>query len=256
MKSYLNAKLILFREILRKKSTVISDKEIKQFFTIKQISKKKKFKLLDISNVSKKIKHTILETLSDFKIKNLAMAIEALKLIGIKERIIYRSITKLKDVHGRLELIKKYQNGVKVFIDYAHTPDALLKTLRSLKSEYGNKISLVFGCGGERDKKKRRLMAKIANDYCKKIYVTDDNPRNERPEKIRNELLKYIKKNKVFNIGNRKLAIKAAIQNALIGEIILVAGKGHEEQQIYKNKILYISDKEIIKKLKIKIKYK
>ena len=97
-------------------------------------------------------------------------------------------------------------------------------------------------------------MAKIANDYCKKIYVTDDNPRNERPEKIRNELLKYIKKNKVFNIGNRKLAIKAAIQNALIGEIILVAGKGHEEQQIYKNKILYISDKEIIKKLKIKIR--
>ena len=60
-------------------------------------------------------------------------------------------------MHGRLELIKKYQNGVKVFIDYAHTPDALLKTLRSLKSEYGNKISLVFGCGGERDKKKDDL---------------------------------------------------------------------------------------------------
>ena len=97
-------------------------------------------------------------------------------------------------------------------------------------------------------------MAKIADDYCKKIYITDDNPRNENPKKIRDELLKYIKKNKVLNIGDRKLAIKKAIQNANPKEIVLVAGKGHEEQQIYKNKILNISDKKIIKKLKIKTK--
>ena len=93
-----------------------------------------------------------------------------------------------------MELVRKYSYGTKVFIDYAHTPDALLKTLESiLKSNYGKNISLVFGCGGDRDKK-RAFMAKIADKYCKKIYVTDDNPRNENPKKIRNELLKYIKK--------------------------------------------------------------
>ena len=182
------------------------------------------------------------------------MAIKSLKLCGFKDKLIYRTIKKIRDVHGRLELVKRYQNDIKVFIDYAHTPDALLTTLRSLKTDYGNDISLVFGCGGERDKKKRPLMAKIADDYCKKIYITDDNPRNENPKKIRDELLKYIKKNKALSIGNRKLAIKKAIQNANDREIVLVAGKGHEEQQIYKNKILNISDKKIIKKLNVKNK--
>ena len=98
-------------------------------------------------------------------------------------------------------------------------------------------------------------MAKIANDNCKKIYITDDNPRNENPKKIRNELSKYIHKNKAFNIGNRELAIKKAIQNADPNEIILIAGKGHEEQQIYKNKVYKISDKKILKKIKKKKKF-
>ena len=101
-------------------------------------------------------------------------------------------------MNGRLELVKSYSNDVKVFIDYAHTPDALLKTLKSLRFNYKKNISLVFGCGGDRDQKKRPLMAKIANKYCKKIYVTDDNPRNENPKKIRKELSKYINKNKCF----------------------------------------------------------
>ena len=97
-------------------------------------------------------------------------------------------------------------------------------------------------------------MAKIADKYCKKIYVTDDNPRNENPKKIRNDILKNIKDKKVFNIGNRKAAITKAVQNAEPQEIILVAGKGHEDQQIYKNKIIKISDKKIINKLyKVKI---
>ena len=78
-----------------------------------------------------------------------------------------------------------------------------LKTTKYLKNNYGNNISIVFGCGGDRDKKKRPLMAKIANKNSTKIYLTDDNPRNEDPKKIRNELKKYISKNKLFNIGNR-----------------------------------------------------
>ena len=154
MKSYLNAKLILFREILKKKSIIITDKEIKQFPLIKKIAKKKIFKLLDISKEFKNIKDRQLEYNSDFKSKNLAMAIKAAILCGLKEEIIYKSIKRIKDVNGRLELVKNYSNDVKVFVDYAHTPDALFKTLKSLESFHKKNISLVFGCGGDRDKKK------------------------------------------------------------------------------------------------------
>ena len=97
-------------------------------------------------------------------------------------------------------------------------------------------------------------MAKVANKYCQKIYVTDDNPRNEKPENIRKEIVKYINKGIYFNIGNRSQAIRTAILNASPNEIIVVAGKGHETQQIYKNKVLNISDKKIIKKIKLKFK--
>ena len=256
MKSYLNAKLILFRKLLSKKSTIISDDEIPTFKILNQIAKKKNLRISNINKTIKKIKNIDLKFNEDFKIRNLAMAIEAVKLCGLKEKLIFGSLKKLKDVNGRLELVKRYPNDVKVFIDYAHTPDALLETLNSLRNNYGNNISLVFGCGGERDQTKRPIMAKIANNLCKKIYITDDNPRNERPQKIRKDLSKNISKSKSFNIGNRSLAIKKAILNADPQEIILIAGKGHEEQQIYKNKILKISDKKIVKKINIKTKKK
>ncbi len=249
MKSYLNSKLILFRKILRKKSKIISDKKIHPYKKLQQIANAKNLKLLDISKDYEKIKNLSTGFKSDFKIKNLAMAIETAKICGLKEKLILKAINKLKDINGRLELAKSYANNIKVFIDYAHTPDALLKTLESLKKVYGNNISLVFGCGGERDKKKRPMMAKVANKNCKKIYITDDNPRGENPKKIRDEISKYISKKKVYNIGNRTKAIKRAIQNAQPYEIILVAGKGHEEKQIYKNRTLHISDKKIIKKI-------
>ena len=97
-------------------------------------------------------------------------------------------------------------------------------------------------------------MAKVAKSICKKIYVTDDNPRNEKPEKIRREIVKYLKKKNFHNIGNRAIAIKTSIIKAEPGEIILVAGKGHESKQIYENKIINISDKKIIKNLKLRIK--
>ena len=253
MKSYLNAKLILFKKILKRKSVIISDKEIEPFKALKKISNRRQLKLIDIKREFSKIKN-YLPNFSDFEIKNLAMASLASKICGLKESYIYKNLKKIKDVDGRLELVKKFPNDITVFIDYAHTPDALLKTLITLKNKYKKKISLVFGCGGDRDKKKRPIMAKIANNYCNKIYITDDNPRNENPNKIRKELLKHISIKKRFNIASRSSAIKRSIFNAEPQEIILVAGKGHEEQQVYKNKIYYISDKKIIKNLKTNFK--
>ena len=254
MNSYLNSKLVLFKEILTKKTSIISDREIQQFSILKKIAKKRNLNIFDINEELKRITNISNEQVSDFQIKNLAMAIQGAKLCGVKEKQIYEAIEKIKDVDGRLELVRKFQNDIKVFVDYAHTPDALLKTLDFLKTKYGNDISLVFGCGGERDKKKRPLMARIANNKCKKVYITDDNPRNENPKKIRNELKKFIFKNKGFDFGSRSLAIRNAIRNADPQEIILIAGKGHEQKQIYKNKILNISDKRIVKNFKLEIK--
>ena len=119
---------------------------------------------------------------------------------------------------------------------------------------YGDNISIVFGCGGDRDFKKRPIMAKIVNSYCKKIYITEDNPRNENPHRIRQTILKYIKDRDCFNIGNRSKAIHSAIINAEPNDVILIAGKGHESEQIYKNRVIKISDKQIIKRLNSKIK--
>ena len=106
----------------------------------------------------------------------------------------------------------------------------------------------MFGCGGDRDKHKRPKMGKIANLYCSKIYLTDDNPRYESPQKIRKEIKKNISSNKVLEIPDRKKAILIAIEKLKSNEILVVAGKGHELIQDYGNKKNFFSDKDIIKK--------
>ena len=254
MKAYLNAKLILFNNLLSKKKTIISDSSIKQYQILKKISKRRKLNLIDSKQIEERIENKKNLKLIKFQRKNLSMAISAAKLCKLSDKMIYSSLSKIKGIDGRLELVRTFSNKINVFVDYAHTPDALYKSLNSLKDIFGNKISIVFGCGGDRDVKKRPIMAKIADTFCKKIYVTDDNPRNEKPDKIRKEIIKNIKHNNFFNIGNRAKAIKTSISNAEPGEVILVAGKGHEIKQIYRNKTLLISDKKIIKKLKLNIK--
>ncbi len=251
MRSYLNSKLILFKKILKRNKTIISDENIKEFLILKRIAKARGLHLIDIDKIKKKIPNYRLST---FQKNNLAMAIAAAKLCNLNEEKIFNSLKKIKDVPGRLELVRTLTNNVKVYVDFAHTPDALLKTIKALKKLNNENISLVFGCGGDRDVKKRSIMARIADLNCRKVYVTDDNPRNEKPEKIRKEILKNIKKSKSFNIGNRYQAIKTAIENTEPNEVILVAGKGHEEEQIYKNKIILASDKNIVKAIKLKKK--
>ena len=150
MSSYLNSKLKLFKYILKKKASIISDTEIKQFKLLKKIAKQKNLKIFGIKEEVEQIKKILLTNTTDYKIKNLSMATKAAKLCNIKNQSFYKSVTRLKDVSGRLELVKSFSNGIKVYIDYAHTPDALLKTLESLKRICSNKITIVFGCGGER----------------------------------------------------------------------------------------------------------
>ncbi len=251
MSNYLRAKLILFSKLLNKNSFIISDKSIKEYSILKRVSIKRELKLLEISKVLEYFNKISLPLIGSFQFKNLSMAILAARVCKIDDYKIKKALTNIKNVSGRLNLIKKYPNNIRVFVDYAHTPEALHEVLKSLKNIYGNNVSLVFGCGGERDFKKRPMMAKIARSFCEKIYVTDDNPRKENPKKIREEIVKNLKSRKYFNIGNRFQAIKKAVSNAVPNETILVAGKGHETSQDYGSKIISISDKEIIKKLRL-----
>ena len=274
MKDYFNSKLLLFKNLLSHKGTIITDTDIKQYKDIKKIQTKRKFKILTIgskSNTFKILNHKIFKNhqILDIKyknkaykikinlygsiqVKNLLMAALASKVCGLKLKDIFENIKKIKSVEGRLELVRTLPNLSKIFLDYAHTPDALENAILSLRQHFKKKITVVFGCGGERDKSKRRLMGKIAKKYCDKIFVTDDNPRNENPKKIRKDIMKGLKNSNAKEIGNRKKAILYALKKSYPNEVILIAGKGHENYQILGNKKIFLSDKNIIKNFKNK----
>ncbi len=274
MRDYLNSKLLLFNYILRDNGTIITDTDIKEFKDIKKIQKKRKLKILTIgkkSNIFKIINHKVLKSFQylelkyknkiyklkiniygSIQVKNLLMAILASKVCGLKIENIFNKINKIKSVEGRLQLIKTLPNQSKVFLDYAHTPDALNNALLSLKEHFQKKITIVFGCGGDRDKTKRRLMGNIATKNCDRIIVTNDNPRNENPKKIRNDIIKGLKNIKAIEIGNRKKAIIYALENSDPHDIILIAGKGHETYQDIGKRKIFFSDEKIIKNYKNK----
>ena len=278
IKDYLNSKLYLFNKLIKKRGTIITDASIPQAKQLKNISIKTKTNLSLIYNEKKGIKlishqfkneKQILEIkyknrkyiiklnlIGRIQINNILMAILAANKSGIEFKKILNIVSKIEPVEGRLEKIGKIKNNSKVILDYAHTPDALKLALLNLKEQFPfSKINLVFGCGGDRDFKKRPIMGRIADKYSDKIYLTDDNPRYEEPLKIRKEIKNVINKNKVHEISNRKKAIQEAIKNLETGDILLVAGKGHEKIQDYGKKKLFFSDKtEILNSIKIKNK--
>ena len=276
MKSYFNSKMHLLKILLKKNSNLITDENIKEFRTIKNITKRRKIKINTIGTESGNIKilynkykqnKQIIKIETDskvyklkipligyFQIKNLLMAVLAASLCGLNKNKILMQIHKIKPVIGRLELVATLKNNSNLIVDFAHSPDALEKSLNSLKKQFNKEIIIVFGCGGERDKKKRFYMGKVASRYCRKIFVTDDNPRKENPKKIRDEVIKGCKTSTV-NIGSRRKAIEAALKELAANEILLVAGKGHEVTQDLGNKIINFSDKKIIKELIKKRKF-
>ena len=175
------------------------------------------------------------------------MAIIAAKYSDVSIDKILNIISKLKPVEGRFEKIGKIKNQSKVILDYAHTPDALKTCLLNLREQFPNKkITVLFGCGGNRDQNKRAKMGKIADLYSDEIYLTDDNPRSEQPSKIRKDIKKGIKKQKVLEFTSRAIAISKAIDNLNTSEILLIAGKGHETVQEIGEKKIFFSDKKII----------
>ena len=275
---YLKSKLYLFEKLLKKKSTIITDIEIPEYRKIKSIASKRKMNIKTISNhnsnlsiishkyheekqlIEIKYKNKIYKIQTDLigkiQVKNILMAMIAAEISGLNFKKIIDVIKRIKPVKGRLEQVGIVKNNSKIILDFAHTPEALKVCLQNLKEQFKDrKILIVFGCGGDRDKSKRSKMGKIANYYCDRLYITDDNPRNESPKKIRSTIKKFVSKSKLFEIPNRSKAIKKAIFDLKIGDILIVAGKGHENTQDYgKNKKLFSDKKEILKNIKIKNK--
>ena len=268
-KDYFKAKQYLFENLIRKKGNVITDETLPEFKRIKKIAISRKLKLQVLNNSKNQfqiLSHSYrgekqilkiryynltreinLNLIGKIQLKNILMAIIAAKNSNISLIKILNVLSQLKPIDGRLEKIGKIKNRSKVILDYAHTPDALRICLSNLKEQFPNKkIILLFGCGGNRDQNKRFKMGKIACDYSNEIYLTDDNPRFEDPRKIRDDIKKGIQDTSIKEIPDRKKAISEAIKNLNTGDILLVAGKGHEKTQDFGKKKIYFSDKKII----------
>lgn len=187
-----------------------------------------------------------------FNAYNLLAVFGAASILGLETIAILELLSRHIEVEGRFELIKG-ENDVFSIVDYAHTPDALenvLKTIADINQGKHN-IFTVFGCGGDRDKAKRPKMASIAAQYSNQIIITSDNPRTEDPYQILNDIeagLNNAQKDKALTIENREQAIKTACRMAKSGDIILVAGKGHEKYQDINGVKHHFDDKEVVYK--------
>jgi len=257
-KSYVDTKLLLFTKFLNKNGTAVINSRLKYYKHF--ISKIKSRNLKIITFGSKDVYFTQTKSLilnilgkkyyiKDLKLnntqkENLECAIACALAVKIKIKNIIKILSKLKSASGRFEEIIYKKKSSKIIIDYAHTPDAMQNVLKSYSNK-SFKPSLVFGCGGDRDKSKRKKMSLIANKFAKKVYLTDDNPRNENASLIRKILKKHCQKAK--NISNRRIAIKTAISEMNEKDILIIAGKGHEKYQIIKNKKYLFDDLRVVK---------
>ncbi|WP_432359537.1 Mur ligase family protein [Sporosarcina sp. UB5] len=173
---------------------------------------------------------------------NALAAVTVLHILGYNYLELLPLCNRLLLPEGRLQRLMV--EDVTVFIDYAHTPDALQTVLASLAEESTGELITVFGCGGDRDRGKRPQMGKVAATYSSKVFITTDNPRNEEPSTIIEEILKGIdcESEKIDVVLDRRLAIQKAVCYAKNGDVVLIAGKGHEKTQQIGSKVLTFSD--------------
>ncbi len=185
-----------------------------------------------------------LPLVGEFQTSNALVAAGLVIAAGGEESLTLHALESLKGASGRLELVGVTHNGASVFVDYAHTPDALENAISALRPSVAGKLFVVFGCGGDRDKGKRPIMGEIASRLCDRVIVTDDNPRTEVASIIRKEIMSAA--HNATEIGDRAKAIATAVNELMTGDVLLVAGKGHEEGQIVGKHVLSFSDHEAV----------
>ena len=190
--------------------------------------------------------HTIdIPLFGRFQLSNMLTAVGLLHAAGHDEENMLQLLPQLKGVPGRLEKIATH-NGASVFVDYAHTPAALENILKTLRPHTAAKLHVVFGCGGDRDKGKRPEMGAAAATFADHVIVTDDNPRTETPAEIRASILTGAPG--ATEIPDRATAIASTMQQLQTGDVLVIAGKGHETTQIIGNQTIHFNDAEHIRK--------
>ncbi len=274
MDSYLLAKLRLFTNNLLPSGVAVINSEIKQLRFVQNYLQAHNIKFLtvgrggDVNITSTKqsiygqnIRFTYKEQsynfdtsiIGSFQAANLLIAAMMVQLTGFPFIEILSKLPKIKAVKGRLQRVSKDNSPYHVVIDYAHTPEALEKTLLELKSikETTGLLKVIFGCGGGRDMTKRWQMGQVASKIADQIIITDDNPRHEIPALIRQQIIKGIGDNNSHyqEIADRQEAITHAITHLNKYDILLIAGKGHEEYQIIKDNKISFSDWQVATKV-------
>lgn len=264
---YFSAKKLLFTNFTKPGSVAVLNADISEYTKLKKTCEENNIKVFDYGNNGKTLKILNSETenyglkiyleyadevysitpklYGAFQVENIACAILAVANYGFTISEVIKACNDLKPVKGRMEVINIPRKKASAAVDYAHTPDALEKAIKAAKKHSKNRIITIFGCGGDRDKTKRPLMGKIAIQNSDIVIVTDDNPRTENAEQIRKEILAQAKN--AIEIADRKEAILHGLNILQEGDVLLVAGKGHEDYQIIGDKKIHFSDSEVIK---------
>ncbi len=251
MQDYLVAKTLLFSDLLKNNGTAVINADDEHYSHIISSLSSSKTNIIDYGIRAKTLrllgrradldgqiidvevfgkKRTAkLNLLGSFQVSNVLCALGIAIASGVDDDKAFEYLEKLKGVRGRLELAGKKTNGASIYIDYAHTPDALKSVLTAVRNHTTGRLKLVFGCGGERDIGKREEMGTVASKFADEIIITDDNPRHEDPKAIRDQIASFVSGATV--IANRKEAIKDAVFNLGENDLLIIAGKGHEGVQ-------------------------
>ena len=265
IEAYLTAKLRLFEDLIVTGGTAVVGIDDCYAGQIVEAARTRRLKVLTVGEHGEDIKLTggsidgfaqvvgmthggrtyrvRLPLVGAFQVQNAGLAAGVAIATGAEPAQAFAALENLTGAKGRLELVGN-RNGAPIFIDYAHKPDALKKALESLRPYASGRLTLVFGAGGDRDTGKRPIMGRVAVEGADRVIVTDDNPRSENPAQIRAAILADAPS--AVEIGDRAEAIRKAITDLKAGDVLLIAGKGHETGQIVGDRVLPFSDHDAV----------
>ena len=265
IEAYLAAKLRLFEDLIVAGGTAVVGIDDCYAGQVVDAARKRRLKIMTVGEQGEDIKLAggsidgfaqVIDVVHDgrrykvklplvgaFQVQNAALAAGLAIATGAEPARTFAALEHLTGAKGRLELVGN-RNGAPIFIDYAHKPDALKKALASLRPYAKGKLTVVFGAGGDRDSGKRPIMGRVATEGADLVIVTDDNPRSENPAAIRAAILADAPG--ATEIGDRAEAIRKAIADLKSGDVLLIAGKGHETGQIVGDRVLPFSDHDAV----------
>ena len=265
MADYLAAKLRLFADLVERRGVAVINVDHEHAEAAVSCAKQRRLRLLTVGRKGEGIRlientidgfaqalHVVhagnayrlrLPLVGDFQVENALLAAGLVIATGGEPAAAFAALAQLKGAKGRLELVGE-RNGAPIFVDYAHKPDALAKALDALRPYVTGRLVVVFGAGGDRDPGKRPMMGRIAAQRADRVVITDDNPRSETAAAIRAAILQAAPG--AIEIGDRGEAIRTAISELRGGDVLLIAGKGHETGQIVGKQVFPFSDHDAV----------